>query len=285
MFKNLSPGAVGIRASFDQALDIASRHGFGGVDVGIGEIANMIEQQGVNFAKDKFASRKLKLGGMGCPVEFRQDEPKWRQGLAALPRLAKASAAVGCFRAATWIMPCSDTMDFKTNFDFHVTRLRPIAQILKDYGISFGLEFVGPATIRRGKKYEFIWDMPWMLRLCGAIGTGNMGLLLDGWHWYTSHGTVEDLKKLKACQVVYVHVNDAPKGIAVDEQLDNVRCLPCETGVIDIGSFLRVLNEIGYDGPVTPEPFRKDLATLPAEEAAKLVADSMNKMWKMAGMA
>jgi sugar phosphate isomerase/epimerase len=266
-------------------LDIAARHGFGGVDVSIGEIANMIDQQGVAFVKDKFAAKKLRLGGMGCPVEFRQDEVKWRQGLTTLPRLAKAAAAIGCRRAATWIMPASDALDFKTNFDFHVTRLRPIAQILKDHGCSFGLEFVGPATSRKGKKFEFIWDMPWMLRLCDAIGTGNMGLLLDAWHWYTSHGTVEDLKKLKARQVVYVHVNDAPTGIAVDDQVDNVRRLPCETGVIDMASFLRVLNEIGYDGPITPEPFRKDLGALPSEEAAKLVAESLGKAWKVAGLA
>jgi sugar phosphate isomerase/epimerase len=182
-------------------------------------------------------------------------------------------------------MPASDTMDFKTNFDFHVTRLRPVAQIFKDCGCSFGLEFVGPATSRKGKKYEFIWDMPGMLKLCDAIGTGNMGLLLDAWHWYTSHGTVADLKKLTAKQVVYVHLNDAPKGIPVDEQLDNVRCLPAETGVIDVGSFLRILNEIGYDGPVTPEPFKKELGALPADEAARRVSDSMNKAWKIAGLA
>ncbi len=285
MFKNLSPGAVGIKANFEQALDVAARFGFGGVDVGIGEIANLIDQQGAGFVKDKFAARKLRLGGLGCPVEFRKDEATWQQGLAALPRLAKAAVVIGCTRAATWIMPCSDTMDFQTNFDFHVTRLRPIAQVLKDNGCSFGLEFVGPATIRKGKKFEFIYDMPGMLKLCDAIGTGNMGLLLDCWHWYTSHGTAEDLRRLAAKQVVYVHVNDAPKGVAVDEQLDNVRCLPAETGVIDIGSFLRILREIGYDGPVTPEPFRKDLATLPTDEAAKLVADAMDKAWKAGGLA
>ena len=36
-----------------------------------------------------------------------------------------------------------------------------------------------------------------------------------------------------------------------------------KTGVIDIAGFLQALQEIGYDGPVTPEPFKKELADLP----------------------
>ncbi|MBM4084471.1 MAG: sugar phosphate isomerase/epimerase [Planctomycetes bacterium] len=285
MFRNLVPGAVGIKANFDQALDLAKRFGFGGTDVPVAEIANIIEKQGVQAARDKFANAGLKVGGFGCPVEFRQDEAKWKQGLEALPRLAKAAQAVGCTRCATWIMPAHDQRPFQEHFDLHVTRLRPVAQTLNDHGIGFGLEFVGPKTSRVGKKYEFIWNMAGMLELNKAIGTPNMGLLLDIWHWYTSYGTVADIKKLTARQVVYVHVNDAPKGKAVDEQIDNQRCLPCETGVIDSKSFMQALKAIGYDGPLTPEPFRKDLATLPADEAARLVADAMNKLWQVGGLA
>ena len=39
-----------------------------------------------------------------------------------------------------------------------------------------------------------------------------------------------------------------------------MRRLPGATGVIDIAGFLQTLREIGYDGPVTPEPFEKRLA-------------------------
>jgi len=42
-------------------------------------------------------------------------------------------------------------------------------------------------------------------------------------------------------------------------QVDSVRALPGETGVIDIAGFLQALHAIGYSGPVTPEPFKKEL--------------------------
>ena len=117
-----------------------------------------------------------------------------------------------------------------------------------------------------------------------AIESSNVGLLIDCWHWYTSHGTLDELKALDGDQVVYVHVNDAPPGIPVDEQIDNQRCLPGETGVIDIVGFLRTMKDIGYDGPVTPEPFDKRLKEMTVTDALKEVARTLNHVWKKSGI-
>lgn len=79
-----------------------------------------------------------------------------------------------------------------------------------------------------------------MLELCDTVGA-NVGLLLDAWHWYTSGNDKADLELLTAKDVVDVHVNDAPAGVPIDEQVDGVRCLPGETGVIDLNTFFRCL--------------------------------------------
>jgi sugar phosphate isomerase/epimerase len=123
-----------------------------------------------------------------------------------------------------------------------------------------------------------------MLALCAAIGTGNVGLLLDVWHCYTSHATLEDIKKLSRDDVIYVHINDAPKGIAIDDQTDNVRGLPGETGVIPVPEILGILKDIGFDGPVTPEPFSKKLDNIAPEEAARMVSETLDKIWREAGL-
>ena len=88
------------------------------------------------------------------------------------------------------------------------------------------------------------------------------------------------LRTLRAQDIVYVHVNDAPEGVPVEAQLDLVRRMPGATGVIDIAGFLQALREIGYDGPVTPEPFEKSLNALPADEACKIARDSMRQIWQ-----
>ncbi len=282
MFRSLSPGAIGIRANTIEGLELAKAANYQGLDINIGEIAKMVEEKSADYVKKLFADAGMKMGAWGLPVNWRADEPEYKKGLESLERLAKVAQQVGCNRLATWIPPTSEDKPFKENFDFHVQRFRPIAEVLAKYDCQLGLEFIGPKTSRTGKKFVFIYTMEGMLELCNAIGK-NMGLLLDAWHWYTAHGTIADLKKLKAKDVVHVHINDAPVGVPVDEQIDSIRRLPGETGVIDLVGFLKCLNEIGYEGPVSPEPFSDKVKGLAPLDAAKLVNEGLLRVWKAAG--
>jgi len=285
MFKNLCAGAIGVGGSTLEVAALARKTGFGGMDLNAGEAATLLELGELDTLKRVYDHCGLQPGGFGLPVDFRRDEETFQKGLAALPRLARGAAAMACFRCPTWVLPGSDDLPFDENFETHRRRLRACAEILKDHGIWLGLEFVGPKTARAGKKHEFIWNMDGMLELADAIGTGNVGLLLDCWHWYTSGGTVDDILKLKPQQVVYVHVNDAPVGVPPDEQVDSVRRMPGDTGVIDIAGFLSALAEIGYDGPITAEPFVPELKELPAIEACRRTSAALDKILAQAAPA
>jgi sugar phosphate isomerase/epimerase len=219
------------------------------------------------------------------PVNWRGKDNEYYESLSRLPELAKLAADLGCYRCNTFLPGWSDERTFKENWDFHVKRFRPIAEILKDYGHSLGLEFIGPRTSRAPHKYGFIYTMDGMLALSAAIGTGNVGLLLDTWHWYTCRATLDDLKQLSKDDVVYVHINDAPTGIDADNQIDSVRCLPAETGVIPLGEFMRILDAIGYDGPVTAEPFSQKVRQMAPADAARATSESLDKVWKQVGLA
>ena len=284
MFRNMSPGAIGIQGSMAEVLPLAKKAGFQGIDLNIREAAKITAESSADEVSRLFDEARMRMGGWGLPVDFRKDEDTYLKGLEQLPELARLGEALGCRRVPTWISPASDELTFEENFQLHVRRLRGVAEVLRDFGCSLGLEFVAPKTSRAGRKHEFLHDLPGMLKLCEAIGTGNVGLLLDAWHWYTAHGTIEQIRNLRAEQVVYVHVNDAPAGVAVDEQIDNVRCLPGATGVIDIAGFLGTLAEIGCTAPVTPEPFVKELREMPAAEAAQTVGKTMAKIWKAGGL-
>ena len=126
-----------------------------------------------------------------------------------------------------------------------------------------------------------------ILELIREIDQDNVGLLLDSWHWYTSYGTLDDIRNLrsKGVEVIYVHMNDAPAGIPVDEQMDFVREVPGETGVIDLVGFLKGLKEVGYDGPVTPStPGSKILKGMSLQEAAQVCYAALVKLWRLAGL-
>jgi sugar phosphate isomerase/epimerase len=286
MFKNLSPGAIGIRGlSLPKAIELAQKTGFGGIDFGIGEAAQLADEHGIDHVRNLFKSAGVLPGQWGLPVRWNRDEAEWKQGLAELPRLAAVGRELGCTRTATWCPPGSNDRDFEANYKWHIARFRPIAEILAEHGCRFGIEFIGPQTIRDRLKYDFVYTLEGMMELAEAIGTGNVGLLLDAWHLYTSGGSIDDLDKIGNQDIVTVHVNDAPEGVALDEQVDNVRCLPMETGVIDLPGFMKKLAELGYDGPVTPEPFSARVNAIEDPlEAAQLTASHMDKMWGAAGL-
>ena len=287
MFKNLSPGAIGMRdLSLARALDLARRTGFAGVDLNITEVAELANRDGVDAVRQLFEDAGVRPGSWGLPVAW-HDDNRWQEDLKHLPRLATLARQLGCTRTATWSTPASDVRPFEENFAWHVTRFRPIAQILADHGCRLGVEFIGPKTLRRGRKYEFIYALDGTMELARAIGTGNVGLLLDAWHLYTSGASLDALDTITAQDIVVVHVNDAPAGIPLDEQIDNVRCLPMETGVIDLVGFVNQLAALGYDGPVTPEPFSaplNDIAARDPLQAAQITAEAMNRLWQAAGL-
>lgn len=285
MYKALSPGAIGVRTqTLDESIAAAKLGGFEGVEFNVREVAALVDEHGAEAVRARFADAGLRPAGWGLPVDWRGGEEQWQKGLQDLPRLAQAAAAIGCARGMTWVLPCSDERPFEENYQFHIDRFTPIAKILADHGCALGLEFIGPKTLRESQRYPFVYTMGDMLELGAKIGP-NVGLLLDCWHWYTSHGTLAELRALRPEQVVYVHVNDAPAGISVDEQIDQVRALPGETGVIDIGGFLQALQSIGYDGPVTPEPFKRELADLPSdEERLRRVGRAMDQIFARGGL-
>ena len=286
MFKNLNTGAIGIRdKSLAETIELAAATGFAGIDFNIREAAALVDAHGLDSVRDLFAQHNVLPGLWGLPVVWNQD--RWQEDLAELPRLAALGVALGCRRTATWCPSWSDTLDYADNVQWHIARYRPIAEILKDHGCSLGIEFLGPRHLWASHPYRFISSMGEMLALANDIGTGNVGLLLDAYHLYTAGDEIDALDTLAPGDVVVVHINDAPAGIAREEQADLVRCLPLETGVIDLAGFMRKLAALGYDGPVTTEPFSARLNAIAAEDpvaAAREVSQAMDRLWQLSGL-
>ncbi|MGQ9513924.1 MAG: sugar phosphate isomerase/epimerase family protein [Thermoproteota archaeon] len=280
MYFALSTGSLGIKVSLEREIELASNNGFKGLYLNMAEVAKI----GVDKVSAMLRAKNLLPAAWWLPLDLYGSQDAYEKSLSNLRKYADVAKKLGCLRTSTYILSFSDTLPFEKNYEFHVKRIKPAAEILSENGCLLGLEFLGPKTLRKGHRYEFIHTMSEMLRLCSSIGTGNVGLLLDSWHWYTSHCTVGEIESLSEGDVVDVHVNDAPKGVPIDEQIDNVRRMPGETGVIDIVGFLRALEKIGYGGPVMAEPFAEELGKMPDNEACRLTAESLRKIWSLAGL-
>ncbi|MDA3963107.1 MAG: sugar phosphate isomerase/epimerase [Planctomycetota bacterium] len=288
MYKNLSPGVVGIQnLSIPDTIAMAREHGFAGIDVNIDALDKLVAEEGLARCAARFSEAGIRASHWVLPNDWKQSPEQWSRLLGRLDRLAELSVALGCRRCCTYFAPASDQRPYVENFAWHAERLRPVAHILSAHGIAFGMEFLGPMRLRQGRRYPFIYSLGGMLELARALDAPGVGLLLDAWHLYTSGGSIADLAVLKPGDVVNVHVNDAPAGVAMEDFQDDQRCLPMETGIIDTPGLLAALARIDYAGPITAEPFSQRLNAVgarSADAAATEVAASLDAMWDRAGV-
>lgn len=275
-------GSIGVRADQREAIDLAARHGFDAVEPQTGYVARL-EPAALEELQAELAARQLVWGQAGFPVDFRGSDSDFEQGLAALPKTAANLKAAGVDRVGTWLSPSHPNLPYVRNFRLHATRLRPAARILADHGLRLGLEYVGTHTLLVARRYPFIHTLAETLDLIGEIGTDNVGIVADSWHWWQAGDSAADLRALRAEQVVSVDLNDAPTGRAKNEQRDGERELPATTGVIDLRGFLGALSAIGFDGPIRAEPFNRALNELDNEAACAATITALRRAMEALG--
>lgn len=280
---DLTPGAIGVKATPREVIDLAVAHGFESIQPNATFLASLNPAEKKELA-DELREKGLAWGAAGLSVDFRKDEATFRAGIKELPGLAAALEEAGATRVGTWLKPFHDSLTYLENFHQHVDRLGEVTKILADHGLRFGLEYVGTRTLWTSSRYSFIHTMAEAKELIAEIDQPSLGFVLDSWHWFTAGESAEDILTLKNSDVVACDLNDAPAGVALEDQLDNKRELPAATGVIDIKSFLQALVTIGYDGPARAEPFNQPLRNLDDGPAAETTANAIRKAISQAGI-
>jgi sugar phosphate isomerase/epimerase len=273
----LSPGSIGVRAGGRQLIDLALKHRFDAVEPQAGYLATLNDND-LAALREEMKRANLAWGAAGLPVDFRGEDAKFEADLERLAPVCATLRRAGVDRVGTWLSPSHGQLSYEENFDRHADRLRKVASVLKDGGQRLGLEYVGTPTLRENRKHTFIYNMHGTRQLIERIGTGNVGFVLDSWHWWTAGEGERDLLSVKAEQIVSVDLNDAPKGIPVERQIDGQRELPCATGVIPVAAFVAALAKLGYDGPARAEPFNKPLNDMDDDDACAASIAALRKV-------
>ncbi|MBC7809266.1 MAG: sugar phosphate isomerase/epimerase [Akkermansiaceae bacterium] len=265
-----------------QFVDLAARHGFSGVDTGVGAAKQLVETLGdVSAANDYLLEKGVVLATFGLDVQWRNTAEAFSEGIAKLPVQAELMASLGCTRCLTWMLPSSDVPQDEW-MARTVRRFTEVGTIFGDNGIRFGLEWVGPHHLRTGGAnaagpYETVTNIPTTLELIRSIGRDNIGLLVDSYHCYTTGAGEAEVAALTDAQIVHVHINDAPKGVGPAGAKDGERLLPGE-GEIDLDGFLRGLKTAGYTGYIAAEVLAPQDLAPNAEEGADKVRTSLRNL-------
>ena len=294
MYKSLNAGLVNIAAwrdpenprnrkglDFKSTVALAKKHGFGAIEYSPASI--MDEGLSVNQVQDVLGQEGMHISNFGIPVMM-MGKDKFQETFPKLEPVAALAAKLGIHRCLTWIPSSSNDLEFAENFKLHTWMIGLIAKVLKDYDISIGLEFLGPKGAWTRGKYPFIHTMPGMLELCDAVGTGNVGLLLDAHHAFCSGLKGDDFVQYirNEKDIVIVHLNQDKLNTPVDEITDSPRYYPGEEGggANDLKAFMKGLAKVGFTGPVIAEPNSATIGAMTDNDAiAKIISESTDSVW------
>jgi len=262
--------------TFADHVALAAQCGYDGVELDIGQIRDLGPDDRADAAHQLFAKHGVEPAAWGVPVNWREEDEKFRAGMLKLPAQADLAARIGCTRCCDYILP-ADPRPAGELRSLYVPRFREIAQVLGGFGIRLGLEWVGPRHLRTDPDmHPFIWRMDQLLDLIAQIGEPNVGLLVDSFHWFNAEHSAAELAALRPEQIVYVHINDAPDR-PLGEQNDMVRETPGQ-GIIDLVTFVRTLEKVGYDGCMSTEIFGAELTSMSNKAAALKVKAALDKI-------
>jgi sugar phosphate isomerase/epimerase len=284
MFRDLSLGALDITATQAEQIELTLSHGFRGTDLNIVEFHQRAETHGLPHARRLYDSAKIRLSEFALPFDPAADDSEFQQGLKQLEPLAQTAAEVGCVRAVTQLAPASDERPYHENFEFYRRRYNEIGAVLAPHGISLGIAFCSAPSARAERSFEFIHGFDALALLMATVQSRNVGMVVDLYDLWRSGGKVDDIRKLTPTQIVQVRVSDAPASPARDELTADQRQLPGSTGIIDVAAALTLLAEMGYDGPITPNPGRAGLGSISRDGFVRQVGQALDQVWKAAGL-
>ena len=278
MFSNLSAGALGLPLDHTTSIDLAARHGFGGVDPDLGHFRTLGGTAAVAEHAAAVQEKGLEWGMAGLPVPLDAPAAEFRQALVDLPESLELLRAAGVTRVGTWMRPMHDDLDYLRNWRLHVSRLALVAELLADAGLRHRPGVHRPEDLlvhralpvhplpARGARADRRTPAP---RTWGSSWTATTG---------TPPGrSADDLAGLTDADIVSVDINDARADRERDEQQDLDRRLPYDTGVIDLAGFMGAVHAAGYTGPVKVEPFMKSLAEQPVDDVLADISSRLDR--------
>ena len=284
MFVSLNGSVARGVSGFDKAR-LAAKVGYGGVDWDLGPA----KTAGVEATKALYAELKIRPTitnlPMARPLPFSGEQAAFDQALTQLADDAAFCAAIGCQKMMVVLSP-TGPLPKEEHRKIVRDRLAAISDVLQRSKLRLGLEFLGVQQFRMGRAggpppNPFMWTLSETAALAKDSG-GNIGVVLDVWHWHHSRSTIADILATEKDRIVHVHVSDA-RPQPPEEVRDNQRVMPGE-GSIDLVGFFQALKKIGYADGVSPEPLGRVPADMSPEDGARLALETTLAVMKKAGV-
>ena len=180
-----------------------------------------------------------------------------------LGRLAAATGAHTCVTAL--YAPATPAV---------LTELSACADALQRAGARLAIEFAPYGSLR---------TLADTVSVCEHVGWERCGVLLDIWHFVHSGQPWDVLCALRADQLAFVHLADAPETGSGDLQHDSrFRRVPPGTASFPTARLLGTLEDLGYNGVVSVEVLSAELRAQAPEIGARRLFEAVRAAWPAA---
>ena len=257
MIKSFEFSMMGVSHDIKELIPYCGENGFDA----IGVPAKIFEDEKTAAEYDAMVkAHGLKWGLLPMPADFYYWDLGEEEFIAALKELqhrAKVAEKLGIKHAYNHVWS-SGSREFDENFRWHVERVKKVTHILKEHGVHYGLEFLGPHELRTFAPYEFVHSLSGVLAIIDAAGE-NTGIAFDSHHWFCSNNADPgDMLWMQTHidRLVAFHMNDSVEGVPFNEQKDMVRRLPMESGVVNTKELYRRFDIPGNTALCMMEPFQ-----------------------------
>ena len=277
-------GSIGHVLPFPESCRLAQRFGFDAVNAD----RRFLKEQGPDAAVLLMKQYGLEPGAFAFSAAFNEcyTDAEFALSLAGFEQDVSVCRDAGFTRCVGYVQPSSDTLGYHDHFALLCGRLKRIKPLLEAYAVRLGLEFIGPTTMRRQRRFDFIHTLDGIRALIAAADAHDcVGIKLDAFHWYTSGAGLLDIEKLSPAEVVYVEINDGLKGdYNRFTSPEFERELPGTTGVVDLTGMLAKLDALGFDGPIVVEPWNAPLREMRPADAIQKTKIALDRCLQRAGI-
>ena len=130
--------------------------------------------------------------------------------------------------------------------------LNCLCELAQKYGIGIGVEVIGSkrSSIRTVRQVNSLFK---------TVNYPNLGYVLDPYNLFTYDKTLtfDSILEADPTRIFAAHINQSEEDLPIHLLCKENRSL-CDRGVMNIDRYMKNLQTIGYDGPVSIEVFPKD---------------------------
>jgi sugar phosphate isomerase/epimerase len=150
-------------------------------------------------------------------------------------------------------------------------RLAGLCDRAAEYGLLVALEFVPTTNVP---------DAGTAQRIVAEAGRPNGGLCVDSWHHFRGRADDALLRAMDPDRVFMIQLDDGPHSPRDPDFIADtvLHRLPPGDGEFDLTHFLRLLQGMGVQAPISVEVLSADLRARPAAEVAMLLGDATRSL-------